>query len=535
MSNTPPSYPMMLSTKLLVPLESAMSLPGINRGQVTITLRQQLGGSSKKGPGEDREFQPAMRDPGSIPQIGTPTEGSREAIGAVAPASVPDTPPTMSPEVATRVQGAIATVASKLTRALAPDDGSSVFSAPGVTALMMFAANGTEPGAERDAFLSALGLGGLSMDEVNNAAAALTHKLANLGKGISVNIANLAVTNSAKSGGFLPSFTEGAARGAQTAVIDDDVQSTAQVEELTHRINAWVKDNTNGMIPKLMDASKVGDMVWYLLSAIAFDGKWTNPFTDAEELLADPKFAAKLDPNSEDEESFNFRSNVAGYLGMNPWDLNRMSVDEIRTQIEEVHEASSVFTMADGTKSEQNMMKLTKGGLRFVDSDRYEAVMLPYGEDAEGAYMVAMLPKNGTSPKDLLVAVGSDAFNAQVSGVTKRAYDAEDQVFMPRFKTSFEPASDAVLTAFNDIAPLSFKALTERGMTVPNDAVLKAVIEVGPRSTKAAQVAGFGGLESMRLPPTPRTIKFDRPFAYAIITPDDSTPIFQGVFDGSEE
>ena len=123
--------------------------------------------------------------------VGSSNRSAQSAVvGDVAPAAHVE--PKMPAGADAKVEAAIARIAQTFTSRLVQDGESATFSAPGVAALMMFAANGTAPGSEREAYLATLGLGGLSLDEVNQAANALAHRLGHVGASVEVKIAMLA-------------------------------------------------------------------------------------------------------------------------------------------------------------------------------------------------------------------------------------------------------------------------------------------------------------------------------------------------------
>lgn len=52
-------------------------------------------------------------------------------------------------------------------------------------------------------------------------------------------------------------------------------------ETLVPDVNRWVSDNTDGMIPKMLEELPA-DTVMLLLNTLLFDGKWATPFDDPE-------------------------------------------------------------------------------------------------------------------------------------------------------------------------------------------------------------------------------------------------------------
>ena len=173
-------------------------------------------------------------------------------------------------------------------------------------------------------------------------------------------------------------------------------------------------------------------------------------------------------------------------------------------------------------------MKLAQGGLKVIDNARFTAVMFPYG-DEQGASFVAMMPKGNLTPKQLLLDVGSAQLAAAFANAEARDFDAKDKFQLGAFKTEFKP--EDFLEVLRKLAPLKFSGMIASGETAPNAARLKAVIELGPRQTKAAQVVEMAMMESAMHsePPPPIAINFDQSYAYAIITKDGTLPLWQGI------
>ncbi|HSI03012.1 MAG TPA: hypothetical protein VLC93_00970, partial [Myxococcota bacterium] len=364
-------------------------------------------------------------------------------------------------------------------------------------------------------------------------AEALAARLGSLDKGIAVKFANIAFSNEIKTGGFTDSFKKAT---AGDKVIDKPLKTDKDFEDAAADMNKTISDATNGMINDFVDKDALPEYIWSLISAIGFEGTFTHPFVHAKELIEDPGYKTRL----EKEKDFgpSLLANAKRYhrkgdeepsvekLAAAEWNKDAAKYLEVPYLKGAQHEI--IPRLKEASDAANGRMKLAQGGLKVIDNARFTAVMFPYG-DEQGASFVAMMPKGNLTPKQLLLDVGSAQLAAAFANAEARDFDAKDKFQLGAFKTEFKP--EDFLEVLRKLAPLKFSGMIASGETAPNAARLKAVIELGPRQTKAAQVVEMAMMESAMHsePPPPIAINFDQSYAYAIITKDGTLPLWQGI------
>jgi len=148
--------------------------------------------------------------------------------------------------------------------------GTVVISPYSLAAALTMAAQGAE-GDTRAAFSEALGLGDLPVGEAAAGQAALAEALARDGEDIVLAIANALWGDAGIDwrAGFLETLR--ARFGAEVRTVDFADPAAAGA------INAWVEEQTRGMIPTLVD-SLPPDTAMVLANAVYFRGLWQTPF-----------------------------------------------------------------------------------------------------------------------------------------------------------------------------------------------------------------------------------------------------------------
>lgn len=129
--------------------------------------------------------------------------------------------------------------------------------------------NGAEGSTKAD-MISALGLKGLSVDEINQIYSDLITALKKADPGVVMNIANSIWIR--KSFSVLEPF-----------IAENQKYYDARVERLDfnqaalNTINSWVNEKTNTKIPKILDQISAEEIM-FLINAIYFNGKWQIQF-----------------------------------------------------------------------------------------------------------------------------------------------------------------------------------------------------------------------------------------------------------------
>ena len=244
-------------------------------------------------------------------------------------------------------------------------------------------------------------------------------------------------------------------------------------------INQWVKHHTNNMIPSMLDKIP-GDTVMYLINAIAFEGKWEDPFTD-EQIVK--KFVFR-NASGKEQEITAMRSEEHVYLQ-----------DEHAT----------------------GFIKNYKGS-RFG--------------------FMALLPEEGMTPEAYLATLDGEKFVAMYAA---RSYE-DVNIVMPKFTSDYNIELSDVLkqlgvtNAFAPDADFSAMADTASKSLYINRVLHKTHIEVDEEGTKAAAVTAVEMNETTAaMPEEPKYVTLDRPFVYGIVDLRTGLPVFFGVTNSVDQ
>ncbi len=238
------------------------------------------------------------------------------------------------------------------------------------------------------------------------------------------------------------------------------------------RINDWVSDATDDMIPTLVDDNTVRSLTMLLVNAICFDAKWERPFNN------------------------------------------------ITTEGD--------FTCADGSTVTVDYMT-SKSDRLLIDRDGTTGFVKPY---ADGGYsFVGLLPPEGTSLDDYLADLSGADFVELVDSAS--ACD-NLRIKMPTFKLDYSVTLNDTLRALGverafipDAAELNGLG-TSYGNLYVDTVLQKTHIDVDTEGTRAAAVTGIFVATMSARPVEYREVNLDRPFVYAIIDNATSTPLFIG-------
>lgn len=240
-------------------------------------------------------------------------------------------------------------------------------------------------------------------------------------------------------------------------------------DDLTEDVNSWVKENTNGMIDKLIDGP-VADLIACILNAVAFEAEWEEQYRE-----------------------------------------NDIFEDE--------------FINADGSVTEVEMLASKEE--RYIESDSYTGFLKPY-KGCEYSFM-ALLPKHKTNrfmAYDLKSVNFTKLFNDSIEVPVnvempefKYTYggDISDICRSMGMKQVFTPAAD-------------FSPMTTEWAKV-DSIIHKAHIELDRKGTKAAAVTASMVVCgcALRFEDETKHVTLDRPFVYTIMHNETGLPVFTGV------
>ena len=152
-------------------------------------------------------------------------------------------------------------------------EGHNVMVSPlSISLALSMTLNGAD-GTTKSAIIEALGLKGLSVDEINQIYFDLITALKKADPNVVMNIANSIWIRKAYP--VLESFI-----AVNKTYFNARVQSLDFDQSALATINGWVNENTNGKIPRILDQISANEIM-FLINAIYFNGKWEVQFEKA--------------------------------------------------------------------------------------------------------------------------------------------------------------------------------------------------------------------------------------------------------------
>ncbi len=316
-------------------------------------------------------------------------------------------------------------------------------------------------GATRDSILKALRLSGINPEAINSSYKDLSQALLSVDKRVLISIANSVWTENdfTVKQNFIDILTSFYDAESHSFEISDS--------EVPGRINAWIEDNTNGLIKNMVDRLE-DNTVMLLINAIYFKGKWKTQFDNAK--------------------------------------------------TEEMP-----FYRPGGSSVDVPMMR-QKAEFKVYQGNGFVLAEFPYGQG--NFVMDVILPGSPDGINNLIPSVGEN-FTGWVSQMTNR----EIELFFPRFKYGFKKKLKDVLTdmgmgiAFRDGA--DFSNISEQYDLLINDVTHQAFIETNEEGTEAA-AATIVEIGVVSAPPPPLELKLDHPFIYIIRESTTNSILFMG-------
>ncbi len=252
-----------------------------------------------------------------------------------------------------------------------------------------------------------------------------------------------------------------------------DIYQAPFDQSILRDINRWVKEKTDGMIPKILeDISE--DAIMYLVNALAFDAQWQDTY-------------------------------------------------------EEHQVRDGMFTLEDGTEKKVEFMYGDES--RYLE-DEYATGFIKYYKNASYAF-AALLPNEGITVSEYIDTLTG----AQISALLANPEYVPVNTSIPKFETEYSVGMKDVLSEMGmpdafDIAAADFSGLgiSTAGNIYINKVLHKTFISVGEKGTKAGAVtvvmAGDGAM-SME-PQEIKSVYLDRPFVYMLIDCENNVPFFIG-------
>ena len=237
-------------------------------------------------------------------------------------------------------------------------------------------------------------------------------------------------------------------------------------------INNWVKQNTDKMIPEILDDIS-GDAVMYLVNALAFEAEWSEIYE--------------------------------------------------KNQVRE-----GEFTKEDGSKQNVDFMYGTEGTY-FEDENAIGFMKMYKG----GKYaFVAMLPNEGVDVSEYIASLDGESLNALLANPQYGTVHTS----IPKFETEYsvemsEILKDMGMTEAFDMYNADFEGLgtSTAGNIFISRVLHKTFISVGEKGTKAGAATVVEMKDGAAAEPQePKEVYLDRPFVYMLVDCENNIPFFIG-------
>ena len=235
-------------------------------------------------------------------------------------------------------------------------------------------------------------------------------------------------------------------------------------------INNWVKKETDGMIPKVLDEIPT-EAVMYLVNALAFEAEWAEIY-------------------------------------------NEYAVSD------------GTFTKEDGTKQSVEFMYSDES--TYLEDDKAIGFK-KYYKDRKYAF-VALLPNEGVSVDEYIASLDGESLNALLSNAKNTSVSAK----MPKFETEYDVEMSKVLQSMGMIdafdgnkADFSGIGTSSAGNLRINRVIHKTFISVAEKGTKAG-ASTVVEVTDESAPMEVKRVFLDRPFVYMLVDCENNLPFFIG-------
>lgn len=236
-------------------------------------------------------------------------------------------------------------------------------------------------------------------------------------------------------------------------------------------INAWVSENTDGMIDHVLDRVPE-ETVLYLINALCFEAQWKNIYYE----------------------------------------------HQVR---------DGVFTTEEGDARDVELMYSNE--YQYLEDDKAAGFMKFYDDEAYA--FVALLPKEGVRLRDYIASLTGENLRTMLSNVR----DTKVETAIPKFQSEYTVEMKEILQtlgmtdAFDpEQADLSGIGETSTGLLYINQVLHKTYIAMDEQGTKAGAATVVATGEGAAPPTEVKTVYLDRPFLYLIVDREAGLPVFMG-------
>lgn len=322
------------------------------------------------------------------------------------------------------------------------------------------AANGT-----LEAMTNTLGFAGMSETDINESYKSVIETYSGLDPKVKLQIANSIWYDNNFNAEVAFVNTNQTYFGAEVTKLDFSAASAADM------INAWVKEKTNSIIPKIIDQIPA-NAVMYLVNAVYFKGQWKYQF-EAKNTVQKP------------------------------------------------------FTLSNGTVVQAPAMS-QHATFSYYKGAGFEAIELPYNQG--NFTMSVILPDAGKSVSEIISLLSQENWNAW----GKQFADRDIQLQLPKFKYEYEEKQmKPILSGMGmgvafDPDNADFTRINSGGGLYISRVLHKTYIETNEEGTEAAAVTAVEVGVTSAGPEQTKFVTIDRPFVYFISEKSTSTILFIG-------
>ena len=236
-------------------------------------------------------------------------------------------------------------------------------------------------------------------------------------------------------------------------------------------INAWVKENTGGMIEKILD--KIPEAaVMYLINALAFDAEWERIYNISD--VRDGRFT---------------------------------------TEAGETRDVEMMYASEDQYLDDGN----AKGFIKYYAGRKYAFAVL--------------LPNEEISLNDYIASLTGD----KLMNTLQNARSVEVNTAIPKFESEYSVEMSGILKSMSmtdafDCERADFSGLGKSagGNIFIGRVIHKTYIAVDEKGTKAGAATAVEMRTMSAMPDEPKTVYLDRPFVYMLIDCETNLPVFIG-------
>jgi len=345
-------------------------------------------------------------------------------------------------------------------------DKNIFFSPFSIGMALSMAYNGAKEGT-KEAMARVLGVQDIELEVLNRSNASLMATLGQLEEKVQFVTANGMWFQKGRA--FENDFLDINKKWYNATIEDIDLQE-ARTSDI---INQWVRENTKGKIPFLVE-SLDQRTVLFIANAVYFKGIWTNVF-----------------------------------------EISRTNEEE--------------FTLEDGSKKKLPMM-VQEEEFNYYKGSNFQAIRLPYGYKQTSMYI--FLPDENVGLDTFLEKMDSDTWKEWMGHFRKR----EGTIGLPRFRVEFFEDLCRILmnlkmdVAFDDQVA-NFKGISAESPNIYIGGIAhRTFLEVTEQGTEAAAASGICLKEAEAMPSEEEPFRMivDRPFFCAIVHKDTGAILFMG-------